>query len=206
MVQIGRDRRVPTCEGQRRLPLQRRVATPHCSKPGTRQASVPNHRHSRTAHGPEILAGWSRSVVRRTDVIEAHTDGLEFVDLQNPKFRPPTVRLEERIMIGAEMPRCALTMDGSVEHATDIGGRDGSPMHADTDEATRELVHDHEHPVAPEHDGFAPKEVHAPEAVFRVSNERQPRGPRFRPGRGDSVSTARGTRRCCRRRFRTSAR
>ena len=27
MVQIGRDRHVPTCEGQRRMPLQRRVAT-----------------------------------------------------------------------------------------------------------------------------------------------------------------------------------
>ena len=80
-------------------------------------------------------------------------------------------------MIGAEMPRCARTLDGRVEHAADIGGRDGSPVHADTDEATRELVHDHQHPVAPEPDGFAPKEVHAPEAVCRVANERQPRGP-----------------------------
>jgi hypothetical protein len=32
-------------------------------------------------------------------------DGLEFVDLEDPKVRPPTLRLEERIMIGAEMPR-----------------------------------------------------------------------------------------------------
>ena len=39
-------------------------------------------------------------------------DGLEFVDLENPQISPPTVRLEERIMIGAEMPRYALTMDG----------------------------------------------------------------------------------------------
>ena len=66
--------------------------------------------------------------------------GLEFVDLENPKVRPPTVRLEERITIGAEMPLCALTLDGRVEHAADIGGRDGSPVHVDTDEATRELV------------------------------------------------------------------
>ena len=50
-------------------------------------------------------------------------------------------------------------------------------MHADSDEATGELVHDHEHPVAPEHDGLASKEVHAPEAVGRVADERQPRGP-----------------------------
>jgi len=54
---------------------------------------------------------------------------LELVDLQNSKVRPPTVRLEERIMIGAETPRCALTMDGSIEHAADIGGRVGWPAH-----------------------------------------------------------------------------
>ena len=72
-------------------------------------------------------------------------DGLDFVDLENPKVRPPTVRLEERIMIGAEMPRCALTMDGGVEHAADVGGRGGATLHADADEATCELVHDHKY-------------------------------------------------------------
>src|SRR6202166_1306509 len=51
------------------------------------------------------------------------------------------------------------------------------PPHADSDEATGELVHDHEQPVAPEHDGLASKEIHAPQAVSRVSDERQPRGP-----------------------------
>jgi hypothetical protein len=29
----------------------------------------------------------------------------------------------------------------------------------DADEATRELVHDQEHPVVPQHDGLASKEV-----------------------------------------------
>jgi hypothetical protein len=38
-------------------------------------------------------------------------------------------------------------------------------MHADADEATRERVHDHAHPVAAEHDRLASKEVHGPEAV-----------------------------------------
>src|SRR5712691_12928900 len=102
---------------------------------------------------------------------------LDVVDLENPEVCVPTVRLEERIMIGAEMPRCVLTMDGGVEHAADVGAIDGTTVHADSDEATGELVHDHEHPVAPEHDGLASKEVHAPQAVSRVSDERQPRGP-----------------------------
>src|SRR5712691_337851 len=103
--------------------------------------------------------------------------GLDFVDLQNPKIRRPTVRLEQRIMIGTEMSRCAPSMNGAVEHAADVGAIDGTTVHADSDEATGELVDDHEHPVAPEHDGLASKEVHAPQAVSRVSDERQPRGP-----------------------------
>ena len=38
--------------------------------------------------------------------------GLDCVDLQNPQVRRPTVRLEQRIMIGAEMARGAPTMRG----------------------------------------------------------------------------------------------
>ena len=98
-------------------------------------------------------------------------------DLQNPQVRRPTMRLEQRIMIGTEMSRCALTMNGGVEHAAEVGAIDRTAVHADSDKATRELVHHHEHPVAPEHDGLASKKVHAPQAVSRVSDERQPRRP-----------------------------
>ena len=103
--------------------------------------------------------------------------GLDFIDLQNPKVRRPTVRFEQRIAIGAEMSRSAPTMNGDVEQAADVGAIDGATMHADADEATGELVHDYEHPVAPEHDGLASKQIYAPQAVSRVSDERQPRGP-----------------------------
>ena len=87
------------------------------------------------------------------------------------------MRLEQRIVIGTEMSGDALPVDGGIEHAADVGAIDGTTMHTDSDEATGELVHDHEHPVAPEHDGLASKEIHAPQAVSRVSDERQPRGP-----------------------------
>jgi hypothetical protein len=76
-----------------------------------------------------------------------------------------------RIVISAEMPGCALTTNGHVEHAANVGARDGAAMHADADEATRELVHDHEHPVAPEHNRLASKPVDAPEAVGRMLDE-----------------------------------
>ena len=66
--------------------------------------------------------------------------GLDFVDLPNPKVRRPTVCLEQRIMIGTEMSRCAPTMNGGVEHAAEVGANDRTAVHADSDEATRELV------------------------------------------------------------------
>src|SRR6516165_2973985 len=67
--------------------------------------------------------------------------GLDFVDLQNPQVRRPPVRLEQRIVIGTEMSGDALPMNGDVKHPADVGARDGAAMHADADEATRELVH-----------------------------------------------------------------
>ena len=39
------------------------------------------------------------------------------------------------------------TMYKSVEYVTEAGGINGPAMHAKTDDATRELVRDHEHPV-----------------------------------------------------------
>jgi hypothetical protein len=68
-------------------------------------------------------------------------------------------------------------VDGGIEHAADVGARHDVALHIKTDQATGELIHDHKHPVAPEHDGLAAKEVHAPEAVGGVADERQPRGP-----------------------------
>src|SRR5260370_22574831 len=109
--------------------------------------------------------------------------GLDFIDLQNPKVRRPTMRLEQRIVIGAEVSWSAPTKNGGVEHAADVGAIDGTTMHADSDDATGEVVHDDEHPVAPEHDGLASKEIHAAQPVPRMSQEPQPRRP-APPGRG----------------------
>ena len=102
---------------------------------------------------------------------------LDFVDLQKPKVRGPPMRLEQPIMIRTEMSRRAPPMNGGVAHAAEAGCIDRSAMHTASHEAPRELVHDHEHPVALEHDGRTAQEVHAPQTVCRVSDERQPRGP-----------------------------
>src|SRR3954466_1226745 len=101
---------------------------------------------------------------------------LELIDLENPQVRLPSMCLEERIMIGAQMPRHALTPSGSAEHAAQVDRRDIARMHAEAHQTTRELIHDHEHPVGSQYEGFAGKQVDAPEAARRVADERQPRG------------------------------
>ena len=88
----------------------------------------------------------------------------------------PAVLIEQRVVIGTEMARGTLPANGVVEHAAEAGAIDRPALPAESDEAAGELVHDHEDPVALEHDGLAAKQVHAPQAVRRVSDERQPRG------------------------------
>ena len=59
----------------------------------------------------------------------------------------------------------------------DIDAGDCSAVHADANEATRELVHDDEYPIATQQDGLAAKKVDAPQAVGGVSDQRQPGRP-----------------------------
>ena len=86
------------------------------------------------------------------------------------------MRLKHWIMVGTEMSGHAVPVNGRVEHATNVGAGDVAALHGEADKAPRELIHDHEHPVDLEHGRLASKEVHAPEAVGGVADERQPRG------------------------------
>src|SRR5258708_32245957 len=88
--------------------------------------------------------------------------GLDFVDLQNPEVRCPPMRLEQRVMIGAEMSRCAPPMNGGVERAAEAGALDHPAVHADSDEATRERVHNHQDPVVPVPERVPSNEIRPP--------------------------------------------
>ena len=68
-------------------------------------------------------------------------------------------------------------MNHGVEHATNVDTGHCTTAHAEANEASRELVHDDKHPVAPKHDRLAATQVHAPQAVSGVADKRQPRGP-----------------------------
>ena len=47
-------------------------------------------------------------------------------------------------------------------------------LHAKANDAPRELVHDHEHPVGVEQNGLTTKKIGAPKTVFQMADKRQP--------------------------------
>ena len=104
-------------------------------------------------------------------------DGLDFCHVQYPEVGLPLVEPIKRIVIGAEEVRHpALPSNGAVEHPTKCDTIDHSRMDAEANDPARVLIHDHQDPVGPQHGRFAPEQVHAPEAVSHVAQERQPGG------------------------------
>ncbi len=104
-------------------------------------------------------------------------DGLDFRSLQYPQIGLPLVEPIKWIVVGAQVLRHpALLSNGTVEHSTEGVTIDGSRMDAETNDPARILVHDDQDPVGPQRCRLAPEQIHAPEAVFHLAQERQPGG------------------------------
>src|SRR6266566_6965985 len=104
-------------------------------------------------------------------------DGLDFRHLQYPQIGLPLVEPIKRIVVGADVLRHPeLPSNGAVEHPTECDTIDLSRMDAKTNDPARVLIHDHQDPVGPQRGRLAPEQIHAPEAVFHVAQESQPRG------------------------------
>src|SRR5260370_36828385 len=83
----------------------------------------------------------------------------------------------ERIIVGAQVLRQpAMPSNGAVEHPTECDTIDRAGMDAEPNDATRVLIHDHQDPVGPQRGRLALEQIHAPQAVFHVAQERQPGG------------------------------
>ena len=61
-----------------------------------------------------------------------------------------------------------------IEHLAQRHPIDHPCVHSNADDSSRELVHHDEYPMRAQHDGFAAKQVDAPEAVLHVSDEGEP--------------------------------
>ena len=100
---------------------------------------------------------------------------LYFCHFQYSQVGLPLVEPIKRIVIGAEEVRHpALPSNGTVEHPTKCGTIDRSRMDAEANDPACVLIHDHKDPVGPHRSRFAPEQIHAPKAVFRVPKESQP--------------------------------
>ena len=61
-----------------------------------------------------------------------------------------------------------------VKHAAQGAAIHDASMDAEADDPPCVLVHHHQHPMASQDRGLAPEQIDAPQAVFRVPQERQP--------------------------------
>src|SRR5215470_8500571 len=91
------------------------------------------------------------------------------------------------IIVGAEvLGRLDLPSDGTVEHATECDTIDRAGMDAEPYDPPRILIHDDQDPVGTQRCRLAPEQIHTPEAVLHLAEERQPGWAsriRFRPVR-----------------------
>ena len=103
--------------------------------------------------------------------------GLYFGYLEYSKVRLPMMKSEQRIMIAADVFWRAGTTDRTVEHPTERWSIDGPCVHAKANDSTCVLIHNDEHPVALENEGFTTEQIDAPQAVLRMAEYCQPGRP-----------------------------
>jgi hypothetical protein len=98
------------------------------------------------------------------------------VTLSIRRLACPLMEPIEWIVVGTEVIRHPeLPSNGAVEHPTECDTIDRSRMNAEPNDAARVLIHDDQNPMGPQCCRLAPEQIHAPEAVFHVTQERQPR-------------------------------
>jgi len=74
-------------------------------------------------------------------------DRFHLVDFKNPQIRVPAMKLEQRVMVGADLPRDTLSGDGVVEHPAQRYPIYRTCLNAEADDSASELIHHDHHPV-----------------------------------------------------------
>jgi hypothetical protein len=75
-------------------------------------------------------------------------NAFDFVDIQDAEIRLPALIPEQRVIIRTEVVWDTLGRNGLVEHATQGYTVNITGVHAKANDASRELIHDDENPVA----------------------------------------------------------
>ncbi len=87
------------------------------------------------------------------------------------------MKLEQRVMVGTQVRRDALSGYGVIKHSAQRYPIYRTRLNAEADDTPSEQIHHDEKPMRPQYDGFTAKEVNTPQAIFHVSDERQPGRP-----------------------------
>ena len=91
-------------------------------------------------------------------VRERHVqDGLDFFHVENPKIPLPLVEPIQGIMVRTDVCRRSVVARRSIEYSAQPHTVHDTAMHTEAHDATRALVHHHEHPVGAKNERFAPK-------------------------------------------------
>ena len=72
-------------------------------------------------------------------------------------------------MIAADIFRRSSSTDRMVEHSAQRWSIDGPSLYTKVDDSARELIHDDEHPMALEYEGFTAEQIDAPQAIFGMT-------------------------------------
>src|SRR5210317_2080975 len=99
---------------------------------------------------------------------------FDFVDIQNAKVSCPLIIGEQRIMARAEVLWDTHSRNSAIEHSTQGKTVHITRMHAEANDAPRELIHDHEHPVCLEQDRLTSKQIYTPKTIFHMADKSQP--------------------------------
>src|SRR5262249_12534779 len=99
-------------------------------------------------------------------------NGFDFLNVQDSKVRLPLMKSIERIVIRTEIFPKACTSNRLLEHPTESLAVDNSWVDSKSDDPTRVLVHDDQHPIRSQCDRFAAKQIEAPQTVLHVAEER----------------------------------
>ena len=99
---------------------------------------------------------------------------LDLFHVEDAQVRLPSVEFVQPIVVRAEVCRRRVTTRRSIEHSTQPHAIHGAAVYAKAHNATRAVIHHHEHPVSAEDGRFAPKQINAPQTVLRVPEDREP--------------------------------
>ena len=87
---------------------------------------------------------------------------LDFLHVEDSQIRLPLMEPIQRIMIRAEALWQNLAANRSPEHAAQRCPVHSAAVYAKPDQASRELVHHHENPMASQDGGFASEQIATP--------------------------------------------